>query len=395
MDVSTKTPSSADASSDASHPTIPSWERVESRGLSHIQNIQNWLLSSRVQLTDGPHRGGVSGWLKESGSPEFLYPEATGYYLVWLAFLSALSHRLEKTDARAQTALRWISAQFADGKVPTSRLYLNSSCEDWRNSVVFSFDAAMLTRGTALAPCPDAGTCKRTTLTKLLNWLSCFIGSNGFIQPYLAVQPRVATRAPERWSLAAGPHQTKLAAAVLTLPRGMVPQDLADSAQKLYWHWRSYFVSRHLSGPTHPILYHIEGLLLVAACGIDAEAWSLAASVYARLMQAQAPDGSLPSHLEGRGSPLRSDVLAQALRIGCILRSRGYLTQCRWEESLAILGVSLGLFVQADGSVRFSWEGGKNHRNTWSAVFSHQALCFFEVLSSGQTIPDCWLQFLV
>lgn len=380
---------------DAFSPSFSPFERSGSRNLALIQSIQNWLLSAQVQLTDGAHRGGVVGWLNEKGSPEFLYPEVTGYYLTWLAFLSLVSHASEEKLSRARNALHWISNQFVGGNIPPARLYLQSSSKDWRSSVIFSFDAAMISRGVAFAPCLDGERGREDTLAGILHCLSHFISSNGFIQPYLRVQSRPAPPLPERWSLAAGPHQLKIAAAIFSLPPAVVPQDLAAAADRLFWHWRERSLSMQLSGGTHPILYFLEGLLLAGAYEIDEEAWSLAAGVYTKLMEAQSPEGSLPSRLNGTGGPLRSDVLAQALRIGCILRSRGYLSQFRWEEKLAALATALEFFVQNDGPVQFCQDGIERHRNTWSAIFSHQALCFFEILSAGQIIPDGWLKLLI
>lgn len=379
---------------DASNPSVSPFESRGSRNLALIQNIQDWLLSSHVQLTDEPHRGGVVGWLNEKGSPEFLYPELMGYYLTWLAFLSIVSHRNETIFSHARNALRWISDQFAGGHVPLTRLYLQSSGEDWRNSVIFSFDTAMLSRGVALAPCFDGERGREDTLARILNRLGYFIGSDGFIQPYLRAQSGPSLPLPDRWSLAIGPHQLKIAAAIFSLPPNVVPQDLAAAADRLYWHWRERLDSMQLAGDTHPILYYLEGLLLAGAYGLDEEAWSLAARVYTKLMEAQSPEGGLAPRLNDTGTPLRSDVLAQALRIGCILRSRGCLSH-RWEEKLATLAMTLELFVQDDGSVQFCRYGREKHRNTCSAIFSHQALCFFETLSAGQTIPDSWVKLLI
>jgi hypothetical protein len=379
---------------DAAKPPVPPFERSGSRNSAPIQKIQNWLLSSDVQLTDGPHRGGVAGWLNEKGIAEFLYPELMGYYLTWLAFLSVASRCNEAIYSHARNALRWISDRFADGSIPPTRLYLQSSCEDWRNSVIFSFDAAMLSRGVALAPCSDDAKGREEILARILNYLGCFIDGNGFIQPYLRVQSGPTPPLPDRWSLAIGPYQLKIAAAIFSLPPDAVPHDLAAAAERFFGHWRNCFLSNQLKGETHPILYYLEGLLLAGAYDIDEEAWSQAAFVYNRLMEAQLPEGSLPSRLNDTGTAIRSDVLAQALRIGSILRSRGYLSHF-WEEKLATLAMSLKSFVQNDGSVQFCRDGRARHRNTCSAIFSHQALCFFERLSTGQTIPDGWLRLLI
>lgn len=359
-----------------------------------IQSIRNWLLGSQAQLPDGPHRGGVAGWLNEMGAPAFLYAEAMGYYLTWLAFLREISHG-DAALPHATSALRWISDRFAGGTVPPTRLYLEGCAEDWRNNVIFSFDLAMLSRGIAVAPSPADGRHRAASLAKVLDCLNRFIDSDRFIRPCLNAQRRSATPLPERWSLAAGPHQLKVAAAIFALPPDAVGGDLAVAAHKLFWHWRKRLLSARPVGDTHPILYSLEGLVLAGAHGRDEGAWQLAARLYSRLMEAQLTEGGLPSCLNDTCTPPRSDVLAQALRVGSILRSRNCLNGSGWEERLASLATALRSFVQNDGSVQFCREGKERHRNTWCALFSHQAFCFYELLSTGQAIPEHWLKLLI
>ncbi len=346
-------------------------------------------------MPDGPHRGGIAGWLNEEGAPEFLYPEVAGYYLTWLAFLAAAYPDHLATTSHGKLALQWVSEQVAAGNFPPTRLYLQSMKEDWRNSVLFSFDLAMLSRGAALAPDPDGEAGWEDTLARILVRLGAFIDLDALIRPYLRAKIGSSAPLPQKWSLAPGPHQVKVAAAILALPRDTVPQDLAVAAARLYWRWRGGGPSTQLTGDTHPILYYLEGLLLAGAHGIDDEAWPLAALAYTTLMKAQLPEGGLPPRLNDSRAPLRSDVLAQALRAGCVLRDKGCLSPSRWNLRLEQLAMNLMPFVQDDGSVEFCRNANQGHRNTWSAIFTHQALCFFETLSCGQTIPDSWLKLLI
>ena len=62
-----------------------------------VAAIRNWLLTSNVQIPEGPQKGGVAGWLDEKGYPAFVYAEATGYYLTGMAFMLAVS----RTDENA------------------------------------------------------------------------------------------------------------------------------------------------------------------------------------------------------------------------------------------------------------------------------------------------------
>ena len=51
--------------------------------------LASWLLNGGVQLTRGPHAGGVVGSVDADGRPAYVYPEITGYYMQWLAWLAA------------------------------------------------------------------------------------------------------------------------------------------------------------------------------------------------------------------------------------------------------------------------------------------------------------------
>src|SRR6266446_5666404 len=66
--------------------------------------IADWLLHSNVRIRSGRHAGAIAGWLNEHGEPEFAYPEITGYYLSWLAFVASLRQGLDVRPAT--TAVR-------------------------------------------------------------------------------------------------------------------------------------------------------------------------------------------------------------------------------------------------------------------------------------------------
>jgi hypothetical protein len=72
--------------------------------------------------------------------------------------------------------------------------------------------------------------------------------------------------------------------------------------------------------------------------------------LYVRLMEAHNADG-LPIATVNGGT-LRSDVLAQALRAGLLLRGRQCLASPRWTLLIDRLAGALLEFVQPDGSMR-------------------------------------------
>jgi hypothetical protein len=105
-------------------------------------------------------------------------------------------------------------------------------------------------------------------------------------------------------------------------------------------------------------------------------------AIFRRLMQTQQEDGSLPAEVSG-GTALRSDVLAQALRVGALLRNAGLLAGRAWITRLDLLAERLLEHVRPDGSVGFSHH--QDIANAWCAMFAHQALVWHGTDASDNT----------
>jgi hypothetical protein len=186
-----------------------------------------------------------------------------------------------------------------------------------------------------------------------------------------------------------GSYQAKTAAALLSLPsRGAIPSILFQAASNSYLCWRNGTDLRGLLEELHPAFYCLEGNALAAAAGWDPQGWLLAEESYRRLVHS-------PALSHGSNGKIRSDVLAQALRLGCILKSRQLLQEPEWNQFLVKLAVGLCEFVEDDGAVRFSKNPSDSHKNVWSAIFAHQAFCFFEVVATGQNLSNEWLRLLI
>jgi hypothetical protein len=158
-----------------------------------------------------------------------------------------------------------------------------------------------------------------------------------------------------------------------------VPARLLHASNSVYKHWRRYDA---IPGPdgAHAAFYHLEGLALAAVNGWDREAPALLESGFRRIISMQ-------------DSFERSDVVAQALRVGCILcngRSDSDLV-----DRLKNFAVKLEQFTSADGGVLFSNAPSFRHKNVWSAIFAHQALCFYEVIASGNSLDNHLLRLLI
>ncbi len=89
--------------------------------------LRHWLLHGPAQLSDGRHCGGVAGGIS-AGAPVYVYAEITGYFLHWLADLTHVESR-EIVSERARRAIDWTTRQFAAGRVPPTRAYLDAAAD--------------------------------------------------------------------------------------------------------------------------------------------------------------------------------------------------------------------------------------------------------------------------
>ena len=325
------------------------------------------MLHSDVQLDEGAQQGGVAGWLDPDGRPEFVYPEIAGYYLTalaWLASGAASSpQHVALARVRAQKTAQWIGDLMSSFTAPPTRLYLSGAPSDWRNDAVFSFDLAMAARGVAMTG-HGVGRPQRRTLARLCGWLDRISPGAGIMRSHEALD---GSTLPGRWSTRPGPHHLKAAAAVAQLADA--PKSLSDMANRTSVHWASVLLTYDWPcNQLHALCYGLEGML-IADTG-DGDLLDQAALAFARLMELQSPDGTLPETVEG--GVVRSDVLAQALRIGLLLRGRGYLVGPDWADRLDALAHALMGFVRVDGGVLFARD--QVIANTWCAMFAHQAL---------------------
>jgi hypothetical protein len=314
------------------------------------ERIEAWLLASGAQLTDGPQRGGVAGRLAAGGRPEYVYLEITGYFLTAMAWLTVVSPgRARTARERGDASVDWLRRALAARELPDTRLHLRVQPDDWRNRAVFTFDLAMAVRG---AGCFGADEPARQLAERV-----------AAISPGPPPLASHALREPagreleERWSTRPGPHHIKAAAALLTAPGDALEETCRATVER----WTDAMLAGWPCPQLHPLLYGIEGLLMLGA-------HASAGQLFKRLLTLQAEDGALPAEVGGDG--VRADVLAQALRAGAILRAAGELRDA--DERLDALAQALLQYVGPDGGVRFA--AGQEEANTWCAMFAHQAL---------------------
>jgi hypothetical protein len=352
------------------------------------QRVEGWLLESGAQLRTGPHRGGVAGWLDRDGRPEFVYLEITGYYLTmaaWLADGAASSpERRALAIQRGREALDWIASVTAGGAMPPTRLYLSPGhADDWRNAAIFVFDVAMAVRGAAcfasVEPTGESAAIVRDLVLRMEE-----ICAGCALLPSHALVDGTIESMPDRWSTRPGPHHVKAAAALLRVPGGVLSDGLLEACRGTVTHWSAALAEAWPTDQLHPLLYGLEGLLIEP--GRTDRTLDSAEQIYERLMRLQAEDGSVPSGTAAEAGEVRSDVLAQALRAGALLRGAGRLQGEDWQRRLDALAEALLAHVREDGAVLFALD--QEIANTWCAMFTHQALVLHARARSGALAGD-------
>lgn len=349
-----------------------------------VRRIEEWLLGSAIQLPEGAHRGGIAGWLDRAGRPEFVYLEITGYYLTamaWLAGGAASSdERVAAALERGRRARDWVGSVTADGATPPTRLYLSPEREDWRNAAVFSFDLAMAARGVACFGAFGHGGEAEALVRELVSRVREVCSDTS---PLPSHAQRTAGTVPERWSTRPGPHHLKAAAALLRLPEDVLDAALARACRDTVAHWAAALDESPPVAELHPLLYGLEGLLMLQPAPTERTLDSVERA-YERLLRLQAVDGSLPA--AAGSSEVRADVVAQALRVGALLRAAGRPPDADRGRRLDALADVLLRHVRADGGVLFSLD--QDIANAWCAMFAHQALVLHSRARNGGLAPD-------
>ena len=341
------------------------------------QRLRDWLTSGAVQWPSGAHAGGIVGALDADGRARYVYPELTGYSLHWLAEAAPVAGT-DVVRGPARAAAAWAERVLADGGVPATRAYLGDEPDDdWRNRAVFFFDLAMLLRG--LCAAAEAGLVDAPAIAvgRLVDELTRFVDADGRI--VAARRLDADAQLPRRWSTLGGPFEVKATSRVVLAARHRpLPEALEHACRR--------HAADHVAGAgavaidmLHPTLYFAEGMLVAepgSRTGI--------AALLARLLAFQRADGSLPE-AEDSDVP-RSDVIAQALRVGLLLRADD-IDGAPDDAALDRLAAALIARVRADGTLPFRPDVPAPQPNAWCAMFAEQALRWHALARRGLPLP--------
>lgn len=342
--------------------------------------LRHWLLHGPAQIQRGPHAGGVVGSFDEFGRASYIYPEITGYYLLWLKGLRQ-SEPSNEIAASAERCINWVRREYSAEAIPATRISLLDASTDWRNQAVFFFDLAMVTRGIIAHALQHPVTdLTRNLLVKLAQFVR-----NETIE---AAQPcEKDASLPSRWSTKPGPFLLKATAAIdLASDLHAQPDPLRSACVRHLDHCLQAINHMTLDA-LHPALYFAEGLARYGSAGQRA-----ARKVLSGCLRFLAHDGALPERIpvgDAVGAVrYRNDVTAQALRLGVLLRKLD--GNADEDLSLELLAQFLIGKVDGYGQIGFDARSQSTSTNTWTAMFTEQALRWYaeqgtdpEVISPG------------
>ena len=346
-----------------------------------IEELEKWLVAGPIQLQADGHYGGIAGWLDNAGIPAFAYGESTGYYLTCGAFaLAAGSGFSKQWHERMLRAEQWLHALWSKPPPPT-RHYV-TAIQDWRNEATFTFDCSIMLRGLG----DRVGAQARNTRLAIMHQLTQHVADDGSFVSQLPLGTRKADL-PRRWSTMAGPFLLKAAAATLSV--GDLTPDVVVAAERTATKWCDWYKQHQPAGDLHPLLYYLEGLFLLNVPISKTEGSGTLLSVYLHVLSLQRDDGSLPQNFEDRESPARADVLAQALRLGCLMIGSGLLERRLWAQHLDRLAASLETFIDESGGVRFQHVADATPQiNVWCSIFAYQALVLYDRVRRNASMDE-------
>jgi hypothetical protein len=352
----------------ASHAAAATARRTAAR-----ERLVAWLLEGPAQRRDAPHAGAVAGVLEAADAPAYVYPEITGYYLQWLAWRACAGTARDALATRAAAAQSWLARWAADA-VPRTRVY-RLPRDDWRNGALFQFDIAMVLRGIAGAMHAGLVVPDQILIARLDALLLQLRLNDGTLGPCRALDD--ATVLPKRWSTRPGAFLAKAAAGVLAAARlpGVSPA-LVEAARRTLARAQADLTARP-HDEAHPLLYAIEGVLARADDADARIALRPAAAALDGLLATRDAAGYPREHVREHGQR-RNDVLAQALRAGCVLAALG-VAGAPARATLVGLADALVLRVTPAGAVAFRAATATNELNVWAAMFSEQALAFVDL----------------
>lgn len=386
-----------------------------------IAKAKSWLVNSGIQNTDSKLlevKGGFNSWYDVNNENYFYtYSEITGYAITNFIFL----HERESKNIyllRAILAAEWLldKASHKSGGVKTRYFLDNKNTNelyDFANGVVHSFDNGIVLNGLMdIYEATKEGRYLRVA-NKIGNLLvETMQKEDGSLYASYSHKEENFKDHDEKWSTQSGSFHAKVAMGLLKLYEATKNDKykeavikLCNSALKLQ-EAEGRFISYKKEKDTHlhPHCYSAEGLLF-AGIYLKNEAYiKSAVNATKWALERQMENKGIPSmYVKGQSVNIeRSDVIAQVLRLGIIMRSMDLIDK-EYDSILDNIAERLlefqykntdikteGSFVYGhDVDYRDNLKGEKkDHANSWCTMFAMQALMYYKDYKEGSFIFD-------
>lgn len=328
--------------------------------------IKREMIKKRLfEMSDYTRHKGMVGWLKrEDCLPEYIYGEITGYFLSFCVYLYDNTDNIiekDKLKKIIKSHVQWLNICI-DNDIQTR--YMLSEKEEWRNEAQFSFDFGMIIRGLEdvkkIVP-------TQSVINKYLLKFSVFIDETKCLIPVFYKDEK---KLPIKWSTSFDIHLMKVAANLY----GISGWDNEISIN-IYNSLINLSFEDILKRDSHPIMYYMEGILLFNTKKFERSKNALKkiTKYYLKILQS---DEVITNNFY-RKQYIRSDVLAQAVRVGCILHILGEITEVEFGKVKSLLEYLLNQFYEEGYICYTERNDSPNFYNTWCEMFSYQAIDFF------------------
>lgn len=386
-----------------------------------IAKAKSWLINSGIQNVDSKLlevKGGFNSWYDVNNENYFYtYSEITGYAITNLLFL----YEKEKKNIyllRAILAAEWLldKASHKSGGVKTRYFFDRQNAPkdyDFSSGVVHSFDNGIVLNG-IIDLYSTTGESRYLKTGKMIGDLLVEImqKEDGGLHASYSHQEESFKNNEEKWSSQSGSFHEKVVMGLLKLYEATKEEKYKNAAIKLSNYALKFqeadgrFITYKKEGDTHlhPHSYSAEGLVFAGLYLNNKTYLQSAAKAVKWALDHQMENDGIPSMYVNnkKVSAERSDVLAQTLRLGIIMRSLNLLEE-KYEEKLHKLAQRLisfqcesddvrqngGFLYGVDVEYRNNLQASeKNHINSWCTMFALQALTYYKEFFEGNFVFD-------
>lgn len=343
--------------------------------MQELLKMKNEILKKIFEMSEYTNNNGIIGWIKrEDYKGEYVYGEITGYFLSFCSYIyknTKNSEKKRKIINIVKNNVAWLDKMVGNGM---QTRYMFEGKIDWRNNALFAFDFAMIIRGlNDVSEFTDS----KLTLDKYLNEFKKFLSKDKLIYAVISNSSQLL---PNKWSTNFDIHLMKVAANLYGV-KGW-DNTISINIYKKLW---NLYSKEFFKKDSHPIMYFFEGTLLLLnkqnlLINNQKDINDIVSKFKCLIVENKVLYNN-PTQKEY----IRSDVLAQVVRIGSLLYMYNHIPQ----ESFEIIKTNLQFLLEhfyENGFICFYDKKVEcNFYNIWCGMFTVQAIDFFsKAMQYGQ-----------